>query len=355
MLKLFLLLGSLFLSNRIDYQEIIQQDESGLEILEEVGNYRLYKQQGKIYLSACHQSWIVEAGSCEAYYVLLKGSSLIYLYQHQGYWFIKEYDLNGNLKAEKQILDNQFELSAALYQDYLYLAGSINKYQNPGLQDLRDQKKLQGRDGILLCLDENYDLVDFKVYGGGLDEAFLAMTASEQYLYLAGSKDPLTGGDFGNGGRIDDCLFICKVDFDLNLIEYYVLSVPGSILEFCFYEDYLYLATNHNLYKFSSALETVQKKTYSDTYKFGCLAAFNRLLLFSETTINCINIFNFTATEFASPFLEEATIKAFERCLYLIKPDGRYYYDLACLENFIVLEYYYPEIETEKKVMTLFG
>jgi hypothetical protein len=345
----------MFLANRSAYQEIICEDESGLEILEEIGYYRLYRQEKKYFLTNRNQAWTVEVPLGEAYYTLLKDNSLLYLYQNGGYWFVREYGSDGKLHREKQILANKFTLRAAVYHQALYLAGYISEYQDASLLALREEKQLQGKDGLLLRLDDNYDSEIIRVYGGMLDEIFLELTATADCLYLAGIKDPLTGGDFGNGGRTDDCFFVAKLDFALHLLQYQVLSVSGTALDLVFYEDFLYLATDKSLYKFSADLEIVRKKIFAENYYYGCLAAFNRFLLFSEEAIACVNIFNFTETEIAAPVLEEAVIKGFDRSLYLIKPEGRYYYDLACLENFIILNPYHPEVETDRTVVTIFG
>lgn len=338
----------------LNYQEIVCEDKSGYEVLDERGNYTLYCEQELFYLTIKNNAWIRELPSSKNYFTLLDDNHFLYFYQNEGLWYLQDYSSEG-LYCEHLLLDNPFRLNHIVNHQGIYLVGAISNYQLPELVHIKESKNLGGEDALIIKLDQDYEIEDLKIYGGCLDEEFLKIAVSDEGLYLLGSKDPLTGGDFGNGGRLQDCLFLVRMNLDLELENFIVLNENLDVLAFDYYKDYLYLGIESGLYKFSEELEVIQKKNFNEQYQYAILASFNEMIFFREKEILAINIFDFSFDTIESKYLTNIeSLRAFEKALYFKNADY-YYYDLATLENFVLFDNYYPSLEIDSSIMTIFS
>lgn len=65
---------------------------------------------------------------------------------------------------------------------------------------------------------------------GGEKTRFSAVCANGESVFLAGHKVPGGGGDFGNGGRYVDTVFVVSLDDELNISESRVLASTDKIV-----------------------------------------------------------------------------------------------------------------------------
>jgi hypothetical protein len=199
-------------------------------------------------------------------------------------------------------------------------------------------------------------LIDFKIFGGKFDESFIKALPNDEGFFVAGRKDPEGGGDFGNGGRFKNSLILAKLDQDLSLSSQIILASNSKILDFSFYKDFLYLANENSLYKLTQDLKIIQKKKFSEDFIAATGTFYNKYLFFGCEKIEIIDIIDFQTESINSSYLNPDTkMKILPESIYLTTKDELLKYDLACLENFITLDNYYPELKVPKKVNTIFG
>ena len=335
-------------------REAVVVDEQQ-EILDETLNFRIYSIDNQYYLETITHEWSRLLPVINNYKMLVVDNNCLIFYYQEGYLFLIEYSPLGNIITDKRIINNKIDpiFDIHYYEDF-YLVGSVNEYSDDDFLNAY-RTDLKETDAFILKLNRQYELKKISIYGGILNEKFVRMCISEDFIYLAGKKDPLTGGDFGNGGSLKNTNFLVKMDFDFNIIQYLVLSDNSIIFDVCLYKEYLYFLSEMNIYKINDEFEIVSKRTHPTKAIFSCLTFFNCVLIAFDNKIELDNVYNLERVALLDvEMTKETKISKFDNTLYL-GGEKPYYFDIACLEDFIILNQFYPEIETKQEVSTIFG
>lgn len=352
MFKFLVIVFNFVLSLFPQFQEVVKG--SSEKVIDERGGYVLYQEEKVVYLRHKAGTWSVEIPKADSYHTTLKNGNYLYLFNLDGIWVLREYDSSGKLVTAKTLCLNPLAVEEVVYAEGLYLFGSISNYSEELFQEKRGKRS--GEDAIVLAFNENYELKDFQVFGGSLNESFLKAEATDEYFYVVGRKDPEGGGDFGNGGTVQDSIFVAKLDRKLKLVDYYILASNSEILDFTFHKDYFYLALKSSLYKFGGDLKVYGKVNFENNYFAAKMAAYNKYLVFGNGKIKIIDILDLTTRVLDSEYITSDTkVKIFPEAILLERPEENLKYDFVSLENFIVLAEYNPQIETPKTVFSIFG
>ncbi|MDD4000394.1 MAG: hypothetical protein PHX62_05845, partial [Bacilli bacterium] len=351
MFKFLVLLTGLLLNNN-HYQEVSEILDN--EVLDERGAYLLTQAEDELLLSHRAASWVVSLPVAETYFSVLKADNYLYIYLTANGVYLNEYDAKGKELVSKELIKNTLEIEDVLYDEGLYLFGSIIDYQLEFLEAKKEGKAKA--DAIVLEFDSNYELQDFEIYGGVLDESFLKAVNYEEGFIVVGCKDPETGGDFGNGGRSNNNLFLARLDNDLALVDKVILTPNSKVLDLCYYKDFFYLATSNSLYKFSGNLQIINKKKFEEDFLVALIRDDNKYLFLNNNSIEVINILNFSSTSLSSALLSGALeIKVFPKALVVRTSLDSFKYDLISLTDFIDHQLYTPEVKTSRRAFGIFG
>lgn len=355
---LFLSFLNLASPGKLSSYQIIREDvtvEEQREVLDECGIYRISFIDNQYYLETMTHEWTRPLPVIDNYKILIVDNNCLIFYYQEGYLLLLEYSPSGNKITDKRIIDNKIHAVFDInFQGDFYLVGGVSEYHNDYFLNAR-RTDLEKTDAFILKLNRQYELKKVSIFGGVLNEEFVRMHISEDCLYLAGKKDPLTGGDFGNGGSLENTNFLVKMDFDFNLIQYLVLSDNSNILDLCLYKEYLYFMSEINIYKINEEFEIITKRAHRTKAIFSCLTFFNCLLIAFENKIELVIICNLEPVALLDvEITKETKIRKFDHILYL-SGEKTFYLDIAYLEDFKILNKFYPEVETKKEVSTIFG
>lgn len=346
MLKMLFVFLSSFIAGK--YQEIASATEESIR--DARGGYVLFEEAGILCLRDEKASWVVQLPEASEHLSALKNGNYLFLYRTDAAWEVQEFDFSGKLLRSEVLIKNPLLLKDAVYTDALYLSGSITVYQEDFLLERRENRA--GEDAIILCFDEDYGLRDVRIYGGYLNESICKLVPAEGCFYAVGRKDPESGGDFGNGGRQANSVFVARLSENLELEDYEILACSATPLAFVHHKDALYLALPDRLYKFDSDLNVLLKKRFEKNYRGARITSYDKLLFFGEEEVEIVDILDFGSETLSSQYLrEDAEIGIFPDAIIV---DG-FRYDLASLEDFVVFERHVPEIESPKTVRTVFG
>ncbi|HEY8395622.1 MAG TPA: hypothetical protein VIK96_02485 [Bacilli bacterium] len=350
MLKLLLIFLSSFLIKKNPlYQEIISTSEEA--IVDERGGYILYQEAGNLYLRHKSGFWHIQLPEASQYRTALKKGNYLFLFETNDAWEVREYDNSGKLIYSQVLITNPLKVTDIIYAEGVYVTGSIDSYQVDYLLEKRGER--EGEDAIILRYDDDYHLSSFQIFGGKKDESFLKLISEGDKLFVVGRKDPESGGDFGNGGRFENSLFVARLSDNLALENFIILGSDQQPLEFTYHKDALYLALVDKLYKMDEELNIIAKKTLSKPYRAARIAEYNKCLYFGTGEVAIIDILDFSAESISSAYLkEDSEIKVFPDAIMIGEKQK---YDLASFEDFIVSDKYTPEIESPKTVKSIFG
>lgn len=352
MFKLLFVFINLFMNIYSPYQEVVKGVTE--KVIDERNGYVLYQEGDAVFLRHKAGTWSAELPKADLYQATIKDGNYLYLFSLDGSWELREYDFSGKLVTTKTLCLNPLNVEDVIYVKGLYLFGSINNYSDATFIEKRGERN--GEDAIVLYYNENYELEDFQIYGGSLNECFLKVVEVQDSFFVVGRKDPEGGGDFGNGGLLQDSIFIAKLNKNLKLTDYYILASNSEVLDFIYHKDYLYLALRDRLYKFGIDLKISGKKNLEEDFLDAKMAVYNKYLFFGNGKIKIIDILDLTTKVLNSEYITSDTkINIFPDGIYLISPQENLSYDLVSLENFIILSEYNPEIETPKNVYSIFG
>lgn len=346
MLRLLALFLSLL--SPVAYQEITAEVKE--TVRDERGGYLMVEEEDRFFLKKDDSSWRVELPKAEEWLAVLKEGNYLYLHASDAGWQAEEYNPQGKPVHSGTLIAEPLTLNCALYSEGLILVGGISAYRGEPFISGRGDRN--GEDAIVLRFGADYQLEDFRIFGGYRDESFYRIIPGEDCFFAVGRKDPESGGDFGNGGKTADALFVAKLTADLELSDYLILGCDGDPLAFAFYKDFLYLALPDRLYKFDGELNIVLKRKFSKDYHAALMAAFNKCVFFGDGEILLVDILDFQTEPITSGCLSsDSEISIFSHSAYV----GKLKYDLACLEDFLVFPEYRPEIPAKRSVWTLFG
>ena len=277
MLKLFFL-GLNFL-NLFNYQVIVEEVTKYDEIIYQDEFYIIYLDDNIIKLKTTNDEWIRELAVTKNINVFLVDKDL-YIFDYKTNTFkCIVYGIDGKVKLEKEIFQNAIlNYEIKFHNNNFYVVGSINNYTDKIFTNvLRDDLAL--KDGFLLELDKSLNTTFIKTYGGILNEEFFNIVFTENCIYIAGKKDVLASGDFGNGGKNNGDIFIVKLGFDKNILDILVINDVSKIVNMFYYKDNIYLASTNYLYKLSPDIKNVLTNKIPTEAYYVSPSSFNRIVV----------------------------------------------------------------------------
>lgn len=360
MLKLLFIfaLNILNISNISDgnYGLITEEVDSQKEIIEEVEDYSIIYNNGFYLENSTGLSYKLENVSDPKLYI--KDNKVYVIYTKESKLSVIEFNGNKLIKEEIVIFDNKvipdFEFIES--DGMIYIAATVMEYSDKNLIELRDKKGLNQKDCLLLKYDLEFNLIDFNIYGGKYDEKFIDIICTNNDLYLVASKMGLSGGDFGNGGNTKEVYVICRIDKNLDLINYLTFKESLRFSKIIFYNEYLYISFNKCLYKYNYDLTSIYKYNYPQMIKFTLFSTNNEILIIGEKTSYLLNLDDLNIKyQFELNLNYNYFIKELENKIYLYHADKSYYLDIYNLEDLIFRETYKSSDEDEIIVKSLFG
>lgn len=352
MLKL-LLIGLNFL-NLFNYQVIVEEEVKYEEILYQDEFYVIYKEADLIKLKTVNDEWIRELNITSNIKAFLVDRDLYIFDYYNSEFKCIVYGIEGNLKKEKIIFNNQLlNYNIEFYNDNFYIVGSLSQYTDKIFTDvLRDDLDL--KDGFILELDSDLEVVFCRTYGGVLNEEFFKITFTEDYIYIVGKKDILASGDFGNGGKSNGDIFITKLDSDKNILDTLVINDTSKIVDLFYFKDNIFLGSVDYLYKLSPDLLTTITNKIPETGLFITPASYNKIVVIGGNYNYIYDFLNLRLIETVLNEKQIITIKEFNNILY-IKSDKFYYFDIASLEDLAFIDEIYSEFSPVMEVKTIYG
>lgn len=348
-----ILLIALNFLNVFNYQIIKQEEIKYEEIIYQDEDYIIYNDNSEIKLKTTNDEWIRDLNVQGQIDAFLINNKLYILNYDNGKFKGIIYGRDGKLIKEILVFENPIHNYKIIYDKYFYLVGSISYLSSDNLKYCVREGLLE-RNGIILKFDNELEIIDGKLYGGELNDEFFDICSIGEFLIVAGKKDVLTSGDFGNGGKNDGDIFLAKFSLDLELINFVIINDNSKIIGLDYFKDYIYFCSSKYIYKLDSDLNFINSNELQDQAMYFILAYFNKLVVVSKNNIYLYDIFTFEKIETLDVIEEIKEIKEFKNILYVLT-DKYYYYDFACLDGIKYLDPYNSDITPIFDVKTLYG
>ena len=354
---LFFFFSFLFIGNPecFNYQSIIAETSDDETVVAAANEYRLIETESQYTIIAADGLWRRDITLSADFHFAVFNNNCLLFYRQDSYLYLLEINSAGDIVYDGLILHNRIGSKWGIYcDDYIYIFGGISDYTEERFIGAAEGKTLGGDDAFIVKLGYDRCIVDIAVFGGTENESFYAMTAGDDRLYLVGCKMPGGGGDFGNGGRFINTVFVVSLNHDFEIIKYRILSSDKEVILYEHYKERLYLVLSDRLYKFDQNLNTVYRTEIKKPIKKAHLSAINRLTIFTASECYIFNIYNFNCeSDFSYPPVNDIYI--LEKAVYLKTSSKNYYFDVAYLQHFKPPVYYCPSIDYSADVYTLFG
>ncbi len=205
---------------------------------------------------------------------------------------IRSYSLNGS-RQTKIIFDNKIvgDFDVALYDDMYYLVGGVNSYTNSFFYNAHDGKNyLLGMNNVLFSFDSNFSIKNVRITGGVLDEFFYKITVSNEFIYVVGYKETLSGYDFGNGGGEDFGYILATYNHTMSLLDYVVTD--EEIVDFFNINNKNVLITKNQIHQLNNDLNTIISLKLPSTCIFASVSKNNCLLILSQDKLKIYDLSN---------------------------------------------------------------
>lgn len=352
MLKL-LFIGLNFL-NLFNYQVIVDEEVKYEEILYQDGFYIIYQEADIIKLKTTNDEWIRELNVTKNINAFLVNRDMYIFDYYNGEAKCIIYGIDGKVKREKIIFQNHvLNYCIELYNNNFYIVGSINNYTDKIFIDTKSDG-LALKDGFLLELNTDLEVTTSRVYGGAMNEEFFKITFTEDYLYIAGKKDILASGDFGNGGKNNGDIFVTKLDLNKDIIDTLVINDLNNIVDLFYFKDNIFLGSRGYLYKLSPDLKTNLTNKIPEAALYITPSAYNKIVVIGSNKNYIFDLVNLKLIETVINEKQIINIKEFDKTFY-IKSDNYYYFDIASLEDLLYIDEIYSEYSPVMEVKTIFG
>lgn len=290
MLKFALLLVSMFLSplqaeeykivenKNISDESYEKRIENELFLKKEKGNYFLKQKEKEVKLDINTQDFEIVTLGEYIYVIILENGELSKLIYDNRLNYIKSdviiRDGTENFKVEKSF-------------DKIIIVGGTNERN----ELTSENKGLRGIDGFVFCF--NNEKSDIRFFGGLTDERIIDCLIINDNIYVCGYKSPLGEGDFGNGGKYENSVFISKLNKDCEVEKAIVLNENNNIKSFISYGDSMFLLTDKSVYKIDESLKIDYKNKYNETIVSGVIneigimtIAFENKLIIKDYHVN---------------------------------------------------------------------
>ena len=348
----FLFLG---LPPQSDYHVIIAETNEAETVVAQTADYQLVFVESEYTLLFADGIWRRDLNISDDYRLICFNKNCLLFYYSDEYLYLIEYDQSGNKIYDDLIINNRIDEKWNVFShDFIYIVGGISHYQDERFIAAAAGKILGGIDAFILKLNKDHKIVDIVIFGGEKNEGFLAMVAGENEFYLVGYKNPGGGGDFGNGGRYINTVFVLALNNDLSIINYRILSSNQNVVLYEYYKDRLILILSGRIYKFDDNLNTLYRDDFEKEIIGAYLSPVNLLALFSPAEGYIYNIYTFVC-EYDFSYPPSFAIRILDKSVYLQTQKGDYVLDIAYLKYFQPPDFYCPEIEYRDEVFTLFG
>ncbi len=350
MLRL-LLIGLNFLNIFNNYQVIKEVEEKYEEIIYTDEYYIIYNENNQIKLKTNNDEWIRELDVNKNLDIHLVGKDLYIFNYNNGVLKCLVYDIDGKIKVEKQIFDNiVYNLKISFFKERFYITGSIKDRKD----ELFTDNEYGLKDCFLIRLTEEFYIEDIRIYGGVLNEEFLDICFSDDYIYLSGKKDVLTSGDFGNGGKTNGTIFVVRLDYDLEIINFVVLNDISSLVCLISFKDNIYLNSEDYLYKLDYELENIISNKFKNKAIYMIEASFNKLIVITNSKTYIYDIISLRKLFELDNTIDVKNVRVLKDILY-VQSDYNYYFDIACLEGIKYNDPINSFLSPTLNVETIFG
>ncbi|HQC89576.1 MAG TPA: hypothetical protein PLO54_03765 [Bacilli bacterium] len=358
MLKfLFLFVSTLFVNAAApeDYLTVLSKNREEETVIAQAEEYRLVWNGSERALTTKDGSWRREVGPADESLLIAHNGDCLLFYYHDEYLRLTVYDRGGNKLYDGVLFDNPVTARwDVCCGNYIYVAGGVSRYTDERFISAAEGKALGGEDAFLARFDDEYNLIDVAVFGGEKNERFSAVCANGESVFLAGHKVPGGGGDFGNGGRYVDTVFVVSLDDELNISESRVLASTDKIVSLRYYKDRLFLVLSRRVYKFDDDLNTLHREDLEEKVIAACFSGINRLALFAADEGYIYNTYTFVR-EYVFTYPSADAIRVRNDAVALSTPVGDFLLDVACLRYFKPPAFYCPDADYRGEAHTLFG
>jgi hypothetical protein len=346
-------------SENDDFQVITQNvSESEEEWLDQCDGFELVSENDLNYLRFSSGEWSLTVPDFESHRLLCKEGEAWLIYQQDAFLHLLRTDANGTVLFNGVLLENPLDpVWDVVLEDDLYLCGAITNYVNPEFSNYKTAQGLGGRDAFLAVFNDDLGLKDWGIFGGEKNESFEKISVTGEGIFAVGKKDPLSGGDFGNGGQGPDSNFVCELTRDLEVQDYLILLGSSPIRMFGFREDYLFLGTGQSLYKFAEDLRIVHKRDLGTEILYSQFSELNGILCLENGNGRLCGYYDFQDVfEFPCPQASPTTIfDKYGEVLCLRNETGKVYWDLLDRRSFWVGETYQNTFPEPRIVKSLSG
>lgn len=341
MIKLFLLFLTIFFNpfKENDYK-VYEDDYIDLNIIKESSEYSL-SFNNKYIFSNGKNSIVFENNDIKIDFCEFQNKVLLLLLEEENLQFFI-YDNELNLITSGDIIRRgTLEFDFFIHDGKLIIYGTVNNEC-----DLTGENKKLGGNDTFIC---TYDGTNFniKFFGGTTDEWFKMGVSIDEYMYFYGYKNPLGEGDFGNGGRNSESLFLTKINANLEVIETKILDCGGIINSIYNYDNYIYLIGERNVFYINKATWEIEKDCFDEEILFTNMSD-NILSLFLKNRVYIKDVSNY---KYGFVSIDGEIININNGIVVL--KDGKYKkVDIALLYNYRNKTNY---IDEEASLYTLFG
>lgn len=340
--------------------QIITQNvsETETEWLDKCDGYDLISEKGTKCLRSSSGQWSLTLPDFDSHRLLNQEGEAWLFYRKDAILYLFKTDGTGKILYDDVILDNPVgKVWDVVLKDDIFICGSFTDYQNPLFTDYRNARKMAGRDAFLAVLKDDLSLKSWRIYGGEKNESLEKLWVTESAVFAAGKKDPLSGGDFGNGGQTKDSNFVCEISLDLEVADYLILSGSSPLLTFGFREDYLFLGTGKCLYKFTEDLQIERKRVLAAEVRYAQFSELNGILCLENGGGRLCGYYDFSdVVTFPVPqIIPSATISKIGETIVVNNETGKIFWDLLDLRSFWVEKEYQTAFPEPKIIKSLFG
>ena len=334
MYKILFLFLSFF---NLNYQVITSKTEEN--IIYQDDYYLVHEANEKLVITTKNSEWIRNLELKDQYFIFNIDTNLYIFCHNNNKLEVIVYYNDGDIKLQKEVLDFKFNNLEIKYNNKFYLVGSIKT---------SDREV----DGVIIEFDSELNIERQKEFGGRLNDYFYKLEFFEDEFIVAGKKDVLTGGDFGNGGKRDGSIFITSISNEFEILDIVTLEDNSSIIGLEYYKDYLTLVSEDAIYKFASNLELVLSNVINEKTLEYKIAFTNKLIIFSKEKIIIYDWINFKMLTKIDLDFEIINLKKFPNILFI---NNNSYLDIASLNNLKYVDEIYLDVIPSYEIETMFG
>ncbi|MGD9604889.1 MAG: hypothetical protein AB7V00_01875 [Bacilli bacterium] len=359
MFKLMLIVSSfmsLFSSSKQSFEVFVNPDESD-GVIDQSGDFIVVQKATEVVLKHVSENWEIIIPQFDTMKIRTVNNKAMFVYQIDGYLKVIEVDKIGTINYAGTLipnrLGNNWDIKLA---EQIFICGTIEHYEDNNFIKEKNNRLLSKNDALVVCLDYNYQITNWKIFGGQENEGFECLTIANNKIFIAGKKDPYSGGDFGNGGLLKDNNFVCSLDLNLNLLHFFIFNNNSDILLIDYVEESLFVCTTAGLYKMSDVLTIINKRLFEMNIFFGLVTCFNSLIAFEMEKAIIIDLLDMQikSSIFIEQINEDTKYFLMEKALKIANGPNSSYFEVMDLRNFSFPKIYYNNNAHEGYIKGIF-